>query len=122
MLSGATSRACAMLGTAVLRMVVSSDCMKNATATSHGSSGLGGGAASVCSSVFILQRSSAQWPQGPQDTSAPELQRLRPGLGRAPATAKSAGSDRCFAVCRSGNSADIQCRCLTVTLQTVGQC
>ena len=38
MLSGATPRARAMLGTAVLRIVVSSACMKNATATSHGSS------------------------------------------------------------------------------------
>ncbi len=36
MLSGATWSASAMVGTAVLRMVVSSDSMKNATATSHG--------------------------------------------------------------------------------------
>src|ERR1700690_616861 len=36
MLSGATPRAWAMAGTAVLRTVVSSDSMKNATATSHG--------------------------------------------------------------------------------------
>src|SRR6476646_2726223 len=36
MLSGATPSAAAMVGTAVLRMVVSSDSMKNATATSHG--------------------------------------------------------------------------------------
>jgi hypothetical protein len=35
-LSGITSIARAMAGTAVLRMVVSSACMKNATATSHG--------------------------------------------------------------------------------------
>src|SRR5450631_2915002 len=38
MLSGATPSACAIAGTAVFRMVVSSDSMKNATATSHGSS------------------------------------------------------------------------------------
>ena len=31
-----------MAGTAVLRMVVSSACMKKATAISHGNSGLGG--------------------------------------------------------------------------------
>src|SRR5579871_5519405 len=37
MLSGVTSIAWAMVGTAVLRMVVSSDCMKKAIATSHGS-------------------------------------------------------------------------------------
>src|SRR5271169_3548536 len=37
MLSGATLSAAAIVGTAVLRMVVSSDSMKNATATSHGS-------------------------------------------------------------------------------------
>src|SRR5690349_11616944 len=37
MSSGVTCIACAIAGTAVLRIVVSSDCMKNATATSHGS-------------------------------------------------------------------------------------
>ena len=36
MLNGATLSACAMAGTAVFRIVVSSDSMKNATATSHG--------------------------------------------------------------------------------------
>ena len=36
MLNGATSSACAIAGTAVFRIVVSSDSMKNATATSHG--------------------------------------------------------------------------------------
>ena len=36
MLSGATLRASAMAGTAVFRIVVSSDSMKNATATSQG--------------------------------------------------------------------------------------
>jgi xanthine/uracil permease len=36
MLSGATLSAAAMAGTAVLRIVVSSDSMKNATATNHG--------------------------------------------------------------------------------------
>src|SRR5690242_5932368 len=40
MSSGVTSIAWAIVGTAVLRIVVSSDCMKNATATSHGSSRL----------------------------------------------------------------------------------
>src|SRR5450631_7462 len=38
MLRGATFSACAIMGTAVLRMVVSSDSMKDATATSHGRS------------------------------------------------------------------------------------
>ena len=38
MLSGATRSASAMVGTAVFRIVVSSDSMKNATATSHGNS------------------------------------------------------------------------------------
>jgi hypothetical protein len=37
MLSGATLRAPAIAGTAVFRMVVSNDSIKNATATSHGS-------------------------------------------------------------------------------------
>jgi hypothetical protein len=36
MLKGATPRAEEMAGTAVLRIVVSNDSMKNATATSHG--------------------------------------------------------------------------------------
>src|SRR6266516_7174719 len=49
MLSGATASAFAMAGTAVFRIVVSSDSMKNATATSQGNnrftdlSGAGGG-------------------------------------------------------------------------------
>jgi hypothetical protein len=38
MLSGETLRACETTGTAVFRIVVSSDSMKNATATSHGRS------------------------------------------------------------------------------------
>ena len=38
MLSGATPSAWAIVGTAVFRMVVSSDSMKKATATNHGSS------------------------------------------------------------------------------------
>jgi hypothetical protein len=36
MLNGATFKAAAMAGTAVFKMVVSRDSMKNATATSHG--------------------------------------------------------------------------------------
>jgi hypothetical protein len=36
MLSGGTLSACAMTGTAVFKMVVSSDSMKKPTATSHG--------------------------------------------------------------------------------------
>ena len=36
MLSGATCKAAEIAGTAVLRIVVSSDSMKNATATNHG--------------------------------------------------------------------------------------
>ena len=43
MLSGAMRSAAAMVGTAVFRMVVSSDSMKNATATSHGDQPLHGG-------------------------------------------------------------------------------
>ncbi len=40
MLSGETASALEITGTAVLRMVVSSDSMKKATATSHGNSRL----------------------------------------------------------------------------------
>ena len=38
MLSGATCNAAAIVGTAVFKIVVSRDSMKNATATSHGNS------------------------------------------------------------------------------------
>ena len=63
MLSGVTSIACAIVGTAVLRMVVSSDCMKKATATSHGSSrlvvsvGAGGGAVAV----VVIRWTASLW-------------------------------------------------------------
>jgi hypothetical protein len=40
MLNGATRSAAAIFGTAVFKMVVSSDSMKNATATNHGNSRL----------------------------------------------------------------------------------
>jgi hypothetical protein len=40
MLSGATFNAADTIGTAVFRIVVSSDSMKNATATSHGRNSL----------------------------------------------------------------------------------
>ena len=43
MLSGAMRSAAAMVGTAVFRMVVSSDAMKDATATSPGDQPLHGG-------------------------------------------------------------------------------
>src|SRR5580698_1695880 len=48
MLRGATCSAAAIVGTAVLRIVVSSDSMKNATAISHGSSRLLVGASEGC--------------------------------------------------------------------------
>src|SRR5580700_5972114 len=60
MLSGATLRACDMTGTAVFRIVVSSDSMKNATATSHGKSCLleadGGGEEVLMRCVPKLRR------------------------------------------------------------------
>src|SRR5579862_7463795 len=59
MLSGATLRAAAMVGTAVFRIVVSSDSMKNATAISHGRSRLlesasAGGEAGVSIGLGVL--------------------------------------------------------------------
>ena len=60
MLRGATPRAAEMVGTAVLRMVVSRDSMKNATATSHGrmclpaTDGLCGGAAGRCDVAGVV--------------------------------------------------------------------
>src|SRR5215469_371229 len=58
MLSGAIPRAWAMPGTAVLRMVVSSACMKKATATSHGSSRRGAAPLAGTSSAALSIRSS----------------------------------------------------------------
>src|SRR5471030_2439640 len=55
MLRGATCSACAIVGTAVLRMVVSSDSMKNATATSHGRSCLRESVAARTVAVGIMQ-------------------------------------------------------------------
>jgi hypothetical protein len=62
MLSGAISSAFAMAGTAVLRIVVSSDSMKNATATSHGNSrftesaGATAGAGAVTGMAWFIRR------------------------------------------------------------------
>jgi hypothetical protein len=50
MLSGAAPRAPAIAGTAVFKMVVSNDSMKNATATSHGKSRL----LEVCNETVVL--------------------------------------------------------------------
>src|SRR5665213_3216561 len=55
MLNGTTPRAWAMAGTAVLRIVVSSDSMKNAIATSHGSRRFEFG----CSEGLILRQDRA---------------------------------------------------------------
>src|ERR1041385_408052 len=60
MLSGATESAFATAGTAVFRIVVSSDSMKNATATSHGnnrfteSRGAAGGAGTALDLAAII--------------------------------------------------------------------
>src|SRR6185503_18725206 len=60
MLSGATASAFAMAGTAVFRIVVSSDSMKNATATSQGNSrftelpGAAGGTETALESAGII--------------------------------------------------------------------
>src|SRR5580704_4173521 len=58
MLRGATPSAWAMLGTAVFRIVVSSACMKNATATSHGNSRRGSVPVAGCSSASSFIESS----------------------------------------------------------------
>jgi hypothetical protein len=54
MLRGATPRAEEMAGTAVLRIVVSSDSMKKATATSHGNRCLEASEGSVEVGVAII--------------------------------------------------------------------
>src|SRR5580692_8594683 len=60
MLSGATFRASAIVGTAVFRIVVSSDSMKNATATSHGNSRLLDAPASI---TVTLAGRRAPWSE-----------------------------------------------------------
>src|SRR5579863_9670810 len=80
MLRGATSSARAMLGTAVLRMVVSSACMKNATATSHGSRlvGVGGDSRGSAATAMACARGGGH---------------ASIGAGRGPsATARTAGA------------------------------
>src|ERR1039458_1731531 len=56
MLSGGTFKASAMAGTAVFRIVVSSDSMKNPTATSHGSSRLAVSVRAISSRVGKRER------------------------------------------------------------------
>jgi hypothetical protein len=68
MLKGAMPSALAMAGTAVFRIVVSSDCMKKATATSHGKkrfmasietadgTGAASAATTAASSFFAMRR------------------------------------------------------------------
>ena len=56
MLSGATWSAVAIVGTAVLRIVVSSDSIKNATAISHGSSRLLEAASGDCEKRASIER------------------------------------------------------------------
>src|SRR5205085_7417224 len=60
MLSGVAPMALATIGTAVFRIVVSSDSMKNATATSHGSTRrmAGNGAGAVRAGVATLSAKS----------------------------------------------------------------
>jgi hypothetical protein len=55
MLSGATLRASEIAGTAVFRMVVSSDSIKNATATSHGSNRMLEGPGGGCEEAAALE-------------------------------------------------------------------
>src|SRR5580698_10035487 len=87
MLSGATPSASAIAGTAVLRMVVSSDSMKNATATSHGSSlrlaseGSEDGAASLAMlGVFIkVEERTCRLYAGPNDPTHATPAEMRAG-------------------------------------------
>src|ERR1700733_3080906 len=55
MLSGATLRASEMAGTAVLKMVVASDSMKKATATSPGSSRMLDGPGGACEDAAAIE-------------------------------------------------------------------
>src|SRR3974390_3199594 len=72
MLSGATPRACETTGTAVFRIVVSSDSMKNATATSHGRSCLveaEGGCEEALMTSFLAGVRDRKFPDPPSHRS-----------------------------------------------------
>src|SRR6185312_12565432 len=93
MLSGATFSAPAIAGTAVFRMVVSSDSMKNAMATSHGSNLLpdvckGVGAESAIRAIGLFPQHRHQ----PQDTQADSYQEDHKSQG--PSKMKGNGSAR----------------------------
>src|SRR5580658_3432341 len=98
MLSGATPSASAIAGTAVLRMVVSSDSMKNATATSHGSSlrlaseGSDDGATSLAVLGVLIEviRCALQVYARPNNPPlTPRLLRCAQGRWRLPALLRS---------------------------------
>ena len=81
MLNGATPSALAIAGTAVFRIVVSSDCMKNATATSHGKNRFTasieiaeGTAATPASTAMLLQPTPILLPCAETNATAEPIQ------------------------------------------------
>src|ERR1700722_17886312 len=90
MLRGATPRAEEMAGTAVLRIVVSSDSMKKATATSHGRSRLAASEGSdeegeaINGPVWFIRRklraaspSRTCWLMGPTPRNLPQCRYIK---------------------------------------------
>ena len=67
MLSGETTRAAEIAGTAVLRIVVSNDSMKNAIATSHGKSRLAASEAMAEGSDGFVLMVAGSSPGGGQE-------------------------------------------------------
>src|SRR5579863_2441937 len=107
MLRGATLSASEITGTAVFRMVVSSDSMKNATATSQGSSRLlesAGGDAEAVNRLMVSNPISAPGPESRAPDhravttsgtrSVPRAARVRYSAWRRESAHPAAGRDR----------------------------
>src|SRR5579863_3826520 len=95
MLSGATFNAAAIAGTAVFKMVVSKDSMKNATATSHGNNRLLEASSETAFAKPVFSHAAVDAPShqvGQFPTCPAPKQHFRPRWrGLQPAATASAG-------------------------------
>ena len=103
-----------MAGTAVFRMVVSSDSMKNATATSHGSSRLAIGFSSEGARVDVAETGEAAVSAQTPFSSAGSSSAAVAGWCMAePATIGTSG--RSWRAWRTASTVEAACRCSTIT-------
>src|ERR1700677_966302 len=91
MSSGGTSRACAIFGTAVFRMVVSSDSMKNPTATSQGKSRLAASVSSRFPAVWVGAAIQREPRVLIRQRSVDDGLRVAQDLGQMPGIAEALG-------------------------------